>query len=335
MSGITLGTILAVSTTLVAAIITSLAIGWKLTLVCIVAIPILLGCGFFRVWMLLKFQIHAKKAYERSASYACEATSAIRTVASLTREDDVWNHYHDSLELQAKESLVSNSKSSSLYAASQSLMFFCAALAFWYGGTLIAQFEYDMFKFFFCFSAVISGAQSAGTIFSFAPDIGKAKHAANGLQAIFKRQPKNDTWSDSGEPIVDLKGSIEFRNVHFSYPTRPEQPVLSGLNITIKPGQYVALVGASGCGKSTIIQLLERFYEPLDGKIFADGKDILEYNINSYRSLLALVSQEPTLYQGSIRDNILLGSGRDDMPDDLIIKACKEANIYEFIISLP
>lgn len=127
MSGVTLGTILSVLTTLIAAFIVSLAIGWKLSLVCISTVPVLLACGFFRFWMLARFQAKAKKAYEKSASYACEATSAIRTVASLTREDDVHINYHDQLVDQGRKSLVSILRSSALYAASQSLMFCCTA----------------------------------------------------------------------------------------------------------------------------------------------------------------------------------------------------------------
>lgn len=335
MSGTTLGTILVVSTTLIAAIVLSCSIGWKLALVCTATIPILLACGFLRFWMLARFQNRAKKSYETSASYACEATAAIRTVASLTREEDVWEHYHQSLVDQGKRSLQSILRSSTLYAASQSLTFLCIALGFWYGGQLIAKHEYNLFQFFLCFSAIIFGAQSAGTIFSFAPDMGKAKQAAKELKVLFDRKPAIDSWSPDGERIDHIEGTIEFRDVHFRYPTRPEQPVLRGLNLTVKPGQYVALVGASGCGKSTTIALLERFYDPVVGGVFVDGKEISSLNLNDYRGFLALVSQEPTLYQGSIRENVLLGADREDVPEEAIVQACKDANIYDFIISLP
>ena len=335
MSGVTLGTILVVSTTLVAAIVVAISIGWKLALVCVATIPILLACGYLRFYMLAKFQDRAKKAYEGSASYACEATAAIRTVASLTREADVLEYYHQSLEQQGKKSLRSVLKSSSLYASSQSLMFLCNALAFWYGGTLIASREYSQFQFFIVFSAIIFGAQSAGSIFSFAPDMGKAKQAAKELKTLFDLRPDIDSWSNDGERMSHMDGTIEFRDVHFRYPTRPEQPVLRGLNLTVKPGQYVALVGASGCGKSTTIALMERFYDPLTGGVYVDGKDISSLNINDYRGFLALVSQEPTLYQGSIRENVLLGADREDVPEEAIAEACKDANIYDFIMSLP
>ncbi len=335
MSGVTLGTILVVTTTLFAAIALSCALNYKLALVCTATIPVLLACGFLRFWMLARFNERAKKAYESSASYACEATAAIRTVASLTREEDVWNHYHQTLVDQGKKSLRSVLRSSTLYASSQSFMFLCIALGFWYGGTLIAKGEISELYFFICFSAIIFGAQSAGTIFSFAPDMGKAKEAAKELKTLFDRVPTIDSWSQEGERFDNMEGTIEFRDVHFRYPTRPEQPVLRGLNLTVKPGQYVALVGASGCGKSTTIAMMERFYDPLSGGVFVDGKEISSLNINDYRGFLALVSQEPTLYQGSIRENVLLGADREDVPEEAIVQACKDANIYDFIISLP
>ncbi|KAI5465724.1 ABC multidrug transporter Mdr1 [Mariannaea sp. PMI_226] len=335
LSGVTLGTILLVLTTLISACTVSLAIGWKLSLVCISTIPVLLACGFFRFWMLAHFQRRSKAAYSSSATFASEAISAIRTVAALTREEDVLAQYRASLAEQQRASLISVVKSSLLYAASQSLLFLCFALGFWYGGTLIAKHEYNLFQFFLCFMAVVFGAQSAGTIFSFAPDMGKAYQAAGELKRLFDRQPIVDTWSQEGERLPEVEGTIEFRDVHFRYPTRPEQPVLRGLNLTVRPGQYVALVGASGCGKSTTIALLERFYDPLSGGVFIDNHEISKLNVNDYRSHIALVSQEPTLYQGSIKDNILLGTPLEKVPDEAIEFACREANIYDFIVSLP
>ncbi|KAH6636237.1 P-loop containing nucleoside triphosphate hydrolase protein [Chaetomium tenue] len=334
LSGATLGTLIMVSTTLIAACVVALSIGWKLALVCIATMPIVIGCGFFRFWMLAHYQRRAKRAYSGSASYASEAITAMRTVAALTREDDVLNQYKASLAVQQRSSLVSVLKSSLLYAASQSFMFLAFALGFWYGGTLIAKYEYNMFQFFIVFSSVIFGAQSAGSVFSFAPDMGKAVEATRELKTLFDRKPVVDTWSAGGEKLESTEGNIEFRDVHFRYPTRPEQPVLRGLNLSVSAGQYVALVGASGCGKSTTIALLERFYDPLAGGIFIDGKEISSLNVNEYRSFIALVSQEPTLYQGTIRDNIILGAA-GEVTDEQIKFACQEANIYDFILSMP
>ena len=335
LSGATLGTLLTCTTCLVAAMTIALAIGWKLALVCITTIPVLLACGFLRFWMLARFSATAQKSYKKSAGYACEHTNAIRTVASLTSEHLVVQHYHDELAAQLRSSLNSNLKNSTLYAASQSGMLLATALGFWYGGTLIGSGEYTLFKFFICFSEIIFGAQSAGTVFSFAGDMSKAKNAAAELRRLFDRKPTIDPWSEDGEPMKECEGHVEFRDVHFRYPTRPDVAVLRGLDLTIQPGQYVALVGASGCGKSTTIALMERFYDPLAGGVYVDGKEISGLNLNQYRSHIALVSQEPTLYQGTIKENVLLGSDQQDVSDERIVQACKDANIYDFIMSLP
>lgn len=335
ISGATLGTILSCLTTLVVAIVVSLAIGWKLALVCICALPVILGTGFFRFWVIAKFARTAQSAYKKSAGYACEHINAIRTVASLTTEHEIYGEYRRQLDEQLKSSLASNLRNSSLYAASQSAMFLAIALGFWYGGTLIGSGEYSLFQFFICFSEIIFGAQSAGTVFSFAGDMSKARNAAAELRKLFDRTPTIDPWSQDGEKLDHIDGHIEFRDAHFRYPTRPDVPVLRGLNLTVKPGQYIALVGSSGCGKSTTIALMERFYDPLAGGVYVDGKEISGLNLNDYRSHIALVSQEPTLYQGTIKENILLGDDRGEVSDERIIQACKDANIYDFIMSLP
>jgi ATP-binding cassette subfamily B (MDR/TAP) protein 1 len=335
LTGSTLGTVLSVTTTMIAALTVALSIGWKLALVCISTIPVLIFCGYLRFSMLSRFQQQTQAAYQDSAAYACEAASAIRTVASLTREKDIYDEYHRQLLEQGQKGMKVAFESVLLFAASQSLVFPCIALGFWYGGTLIAKGEYTMFQFFVCFQSIVFGAQSAATIFSFSPDMGKAKHAAEVLKTLFERKPEIDSWSDEGEKVTEIEGHVEFRDVHFRYPTRPQQPVLRGLNLTVKPGQYAALVGHSGCGKSTTISLLERFYDPLAGGVFVDGKEISKLNLNAYRNHLSLVSQEPTLYQGTIRENVLLGADREDVPEEEVIKVCKDANIYDFIMSLP
>jgi ATP-binding cassette subfamily B (MDR/TAP) protein 1 len=134
--------------------------------------------------------------------------------------------------------------------------------------------------------------------------------------------------------VESVVGDVELRDVHFRYATRKHVPVLRGLNLRVKPGQYAALVGISGSGKSTIVSLIERFYDVLSGQVRVDGKDISTLNIRSYRQHMALVSQEPTLYQGSIRENVLLGANADATQED-IEGACRQANIHDFIVSLP
>lgn len=341
LSGATLGTVLMSISTLIACCVVALAVGWKLGLVCIATMPILLLCGFLRIRVLGRFNGRAKRAYSKSALFASEAVTSIRTIASLTREGDIIQLYRDSLATQLRTSTKSILRSSSLYAASQSMLFFTFALGFWYGGRLMARGEYSLFQFFTVFSQILFGAQAAGTAFSFAPDIGKAKNSAAALKTLYDRKPAIDTWSTGGIRLMHgeksaIQGAVEFRDVHFHYPLRPNVPVLRGLSLQVQPGQYIALVGPSGCGKSTTVSLLERFYNPVSGDIFVDGRDISTLNVNDYRSFLALVSQEPTLYAGTIRENILLGAVDPSAVSDAQIEAvCREANIYDFIVSLP
>ncbi|KAH6610391.1 abc multidrug transporter mdr1 [Trichoderma cornu-damae] len=337
LSGSALGTILLTLSTLFSSTILGLAIGWKLSLVCVATIPVLLACGFFRFYLLLRFQSRAKAAYAASASYASEAISSIRTVASLTREQDIMRKYREDIAIQQRRGLKSVLSSSAVYGAAQGATFLCFGLGFWYGGTLLATREYDLFTFFVCFMSIIYSAQSAGSIFSLAPDMGKAHASALALKKLFDRTPKIDSWSREGERLGegDVQGTVEFRDVHFRYPTRPEQPVLRGLSLTVKPGQYVALVGASGCGKSTTVSLLERFYDPLAGAVYVDGRDISTLNVSNYRSYISLVSQEPALYSGTIKENILLGTPKEDVSDEQLEHVCREANIYDLIVSLP
>ena len=190
---------------------------------------------------------------------------------------------------------------------------------------------------FFCFEAIILGAESAGTIFSFAGDMGKAKQAAQILRTLFDRIPQIDASSAEGYVLDQINGNVGIHDIHFRYPARPQQPVFSGLNLDIKPGEFVALVGNSGSGKSTVIALIERFYDPCQGKVSMDGADISSFCVSNYRSHLALVMQEPILYQRSLRDNIALGAEAhiSEISDEKIMQACKDANIFDFVASLP
>ncbi|KAM5473622.1 putative ABC-type xenobiotic transporter [Microsporum audouinii] len=338
LSGAVIGACLTFIVTLAGGIILSLAIGWKLALVCAVTIPIMTGSGYIRLRVLSRvlslFDSQMRATHEEGAMYASEIITVIRSVASLTLERHVLDEYSKILSQQAAKTMRFILITSTLYAASQSFTFFCMALAFWYGGMLLANDEYNMLQFFICFVALISGAQIAGAIFNFAPDMSKALHAGQRLKDLFELKPNIDTWDTTGQSVAESAGQIDIVNASFRYPNRPERLVLDELSLSIQRGQYVAFVGPSGSGKSTVIRLLERFFDPTEGKIFVDGKDISQLNINDYRNLISLVSQEPTLYEGSIRDNILLGTERK-VEDDELVEVCKKANIYDFITTLP
>lgn len=338
LGGATLGQILQSFVLLVAGLIVGIAINWRLALVCTSTVPLLLLAGFAEVYVLVQLQERVKGVYEKSGSYAAESVSSIRTIASLTRENGVLESYHSQVTDRVQSSIFSTMKSSFLYALSQGLSPLVMGLGFWYGSTLLRDGKTSVFGFFAAFSCVVFCAQSAGNIFSYAPNMGKAKKAADNVAQILSVYPKIDTWSNEGKVLdsEQVQGNIEFKNINFHYPTRPNVQVLKGLNLKVGPEQYVALVGESGSGKSTAIQLAERFYDPVSGKVTIDGEDISTLNINTYRKQLALVQQEPVLYSGTLRENILLGSIDDQQAsDEDMYEAAKKANIHDFIMSLP
>ncbi|TDZ25702.1 ABC transporter BEA3 [Colletotrichum orbiculare MAFF 240422] len=210
----------------------------------------------------------------------------------------------------------------------------CQALIFWYGSRLLASREYGPQAFFVCFMAVIQGAEAAGQGLSFGPNAAQVTGASNRI--INMRDSKNKDMIPVTEKIPDTEGgiSIELRNVHFKYPTR-DVSVFKGLNLTIEKGQFAALVGASGCGKTSIVSLLERFYDVDQGSILCNGKDIKDINVYEYRKNLSLVAQEPTLFQGTLRENILLGVDDGTVTEERLHQVCRDASIHDFIVSLP
>ncbi|USP78805.1 ABC multidrug transporter mdr1 [Curvularia clavata] len=332
LSGSTLGTILSAAASIIIAFIVGCSFGWKLALVCSATIPLVIGCGYFRFYALVRMEKRTKETSD-AASFACEAASSIRTVATLSLEKHLLAQYRNKLADQGKGYLKFTNVSAALYATSQGLIMLIFALVFWYGGRLLFNQEYTVLQFFIVYSSIINGAQSAGSIFSFAPDMGEAKDAAKLLKSFLNRIPKIDHWSPDGKKIDRLVGKVELQDVRFTYPGRPDHRVLRGVSLAAEPGQFVALVGASGSGKSTVMQLLERFYDPTSGAVLVDDVPLTDYNLQDYRSQLAIVSQETTLYTGTIRENIL--ADKEDMSDEAVIQACKDANIYEFITSLP
>ncbi|OSS43271.1 hypothetical protein B5807_12119 [Epicoccum nigrum] len=300
LSGSILGTIVSAASSVLVAIIIGCSFGWKLALVCTATIPLVLVCGYFRIQTVTGMEKRIKESTD-AAAFACEAASSIRTVATLSLEGHVLYGYSSRLEDQVKRNLRFTKVSGSLFALSESLTFFILAFVFWYGGRLMLAQEYSVLQFFTVYLAIVGAAQNAGAIFTFAPDIGGALKAFSVLKSFLDRIPKIDHWSEDGRRISTLDGKITLKDVEFSYPERPNHPVLFGITIHADPGQFVALVGTSGSGKSTVLQLLERFYDPTNGTIFMDEVDIRQYHLQDYRSQLAIVSQEMTLHTGTIR----------------------------------
>lgn len=337
LAGVTLGAIVQSIATLAAGFTLGLIFAWKLGLVGIACTPLVVSTGYVRLRVVVLKDQQNKKAHESSAQLACEAAGAIRTVASLTREDDCCDIYSKSLDGPLKISNRSALWSNLIYAMSQSMTFYVIALVFWYGSRLVSIQEVSTFHFFIALMSTTFGAIQAGNVFSFVPDISSAKGAAEDIVHLLDSMPEIDADSKEGKVPQNVQGRIRFEGVHFRYPTRPTVRVLRDLNLVVEPGTYVALVGASGCGKSTTIQLIERFYDPLAGTVFLDNDPISELNVAEFRKHISLVSQEPTLYAGSIRFNILLGATKphEEVTQEEIEEACRNANILDFITSLP
>ena len=172
-----------------------------------------------------------------------------------------------------------------------------------------------------------------GQAFSFIEIFSSARGAASSIYQIIDRIPPIDSSSPIGVTPSETKGDIRFNQVHFQYSTRPDVTVLNGINFQVSAGQTVALVGTSGCGKSTCIQLIQRFYDPCKGVIELDDRPLSDYNIKWLRSQIGVVSQEPVLFATTIADNIRYG--HRGVSDIEIQRAAREANAHDFILKLP
>jgi ATP-binding cassette, subfamily B, bacterial len=184
---------------------------------------------------------------------------------------------------------------------------------------------------FFVFTATVGGAIAG--LGSFYTEIAGAVGATERVREILNTPSEVEVGKSAVLPERRLQGNMEFQNVRFRYPTREDVEVLRGVNLSIKAGQKVALVGTSGAGKSTIMQLVLRFYQNTEGVILVDGKPISDYNITAFRQNLALVPQEVLLFGGSIRENILYG--KPDATEAEVIEAAKKSNSWDFISQFP
>ncbi|KAI1773033.1 putative ABC multidrug transporter [Hypoxylon cercidicola] len=324
--------------TILGGIVISLAIGWKLALVCTATVPVVVACGWLRLQMLSVFDSKTRQSGINSTSYAGELIKSIGTVASLGLEEFVLERYNGFLVKQSEQSLRSILGASSLYAASQSVVYLAAALAFWYGGTLILDEGYSLFQFFVCIATLVSGSQIAGSIFTFAPDASKAMHASWEIKGLLDRKitsPVRETPLEEEKAMDKRESHIQFEGVSFAYPSRASRLALDNFSLDVGVGQYIALVGPSGCGKSTVLSLLERFYNPTNGMILIGGQDLSKIDIAQHRRAISLVSQDSVVFSGTVRENISMGLPGEDVSDEAIWAACRQSNIDGFIISLP
>ncbi|KAI9653427.1 MAG: hypothetical protein M1829_001304 [Trizodia sp. TS-e1964] len=332
--GLNSGTVLIAITNIIGSITLSFIVGWKLTVVCLfAAFPLMFCGGFMRVRIEMQFERSTAEVFAASARLASEAVGAIRTVSSLTMEETICDKYRSVLQIHRRDAVKKTLIAMILFAASESVDLLASALAFWYGSKLILDDGYSQTQFFIVFTAIVYGGQAAGQFFAFSSNIAQGKNSANRIFALRK-----DNFVDGHDRLDpdSISGGIdvEFDKVDFKYELR-DHNLFKGLTFKVLKGQFAALVGASGCGKSSTISLIERFYDPNEGSgdILIEQKPLSSLQRKAYRDHVSLVAQEPTLYQGTLSENISLGA--DGVTEEQIIQASKDAYIYDFIISLP
>lgn len=369
LSGSVIGTMLSITVNLVAAIILTHIIAWRIALVCLSLVPLLLGAGLMELRILGQFEEKHETAYTKSVDIGTEAITSIKTVASLSLEDGILNDYRRSLAGPRRETLRVTIQASLCQALTYFLGNCVNALAYWWGAKQIIAGTYTQTQFLIVVFSLLVSALLFSQMFALAPELSRARAASARILGLIEMGSEgmggrvDDPLSSSQQldgkletadlelasekastPVVPYRpggevgaaSSVEFRNVHFSYPARPDVPVLNGLSIDIQPGQFCALVGPSGAGKSTIISLVERMYTPTAGSITVGGVDVTQTRDVSFRDDIALVPQESVLFEGSIAFNLSLGArpGQHVRQADME-EACTLANIHEVIMALP
>lgn len=365
ITGTTIGLLLATAVNLVAGLVISFAIAWKITIVLFPTIPVLLASGYMKLRTQQKFAERHQKAFANATSITVEAVENIRAVSAFSLEKQSYEVYNRALQRPYQETLKSIVFGNSWLALAFSISNLVYALAYWWGSRQISEGRYSQTQFFIVLPALLFSTQSCGQMFALAPDISKARVASSNIvnllttqsaedevshgasqimsppKKLFDEKSKDveaDSEAGSGNPTGLAKNGIgaQLHNVYFTYPSRPGRPILRGLNLNIKPGQFCALVGPSGSGKSTTFSMLERFYRPISGSVVIDGLDITKQLGTEFRDDIALVPQENVLFEGTVAFNIGLGARPGHEPTHAEIEeACRMANIHDVIMGLP
>lgn len=287
----------------------------------------------------------------------------------MGKEQHFFEEYKAAIRKPYEESLRSNVLGSVILAFSLSVTYFVYALAYWWGSKQVRGGNYSQKDFFIVLPALLFSAQAAGQLFSLAPEITRAKTAAQSVFALHDEKPtiidpdeafgpsqgETNTLIHNGNGQVhERQGEVEFQGVSLHYEARRDVAALNNVSFSIRSGQYVAFVGRSGAGKSSTVHLIERFFDPTDGTVLVDGKDIRKSNVRTHRARLGLVEQEPDLFPGSVkyvtistsncfytvltmvcRFNIGLGIVGSEPSEAAIIEVAKKCELHEFIMSLP
>ncbi|KAK3138102.1 hypothetical protein QOZ80_5AG0364540 [Eleusine coracana subsp. coracana] len=320
--------------TVLAGFIIAMVANWRLALVAAVVLPLGGLQGFLQIKFLEGFSADAKVKYEEATQVAHDAVSSIRTVASFCAEHRIMKTYYGKCKAPVRQGIRQGIVSGLGFGVSFFMLYSTYALCFYVGAKFmldgIATFT-EVFRVFFALLMATIGVSQTSALGS---NSAKAKESASSIFALIDRISKIDSNCADGMTLVDVAGEIKFCDICFSYPSRPDTQIFRDLNLRIPPGKTVALVGESGCGKSTIIALLERFYDPDSGMIMLDGVDIKNLNVSWLRRQMGLVSQEPVLFNDTIRANIAYGM-EGEATEEEIITVAEAANAHQFISALP
>ncbi|GMI69508.1 P-glycoprotein 21, ATP-binding cassette B21 [Hibiscus trionum] len=307
--------------------------GWLLTLVMLSVIPLLVISGGTMAMIISKMASRGQAAYAKAATVVEQTIGSIRTVASFTGEEQAVSSYNKFI-VTAYKSGVNEGTAAGLGLGVLMLIIFCSyALAVWFGGRMILERGYTGGQVINVIIAVLTGSMSLGQASPCMSAFAAGQAAAFKMFETIERKPEIDPYDMRGKLLEDIRGDIELRDVYFSYPARPEEHIFSGFSLSVSSGTTVALVGQSGSGKSTVINLIERFYDPQGGEVLIDGINLKDFQLRWIRGKIGLVSQEPVLFTSSIRDNIAYG--KEDATIEEIQAAAERANAAKFIDKLP
>ncbi|XP_063067575.1 bile salt export pump [Engraulis encrasicolus] len=334
-TGSQIGMIVNSLTNIGVAIIISFYFSWKLTLVILGFLPFLALSGGFQAKMLTGFAKQDKQAMENAGQISGEALNNIRTIAGLGKERSFVEAYEVQLEAPYRAALNKAKVYGACYGFAQCIVFLANSASYRFGGYLVRQEGLHFSMVFRVISAIVTSGTALGRASSYTPDYAKAKISAARFFQLLDRIPSISVYSTQGDKWSDFRGELQFEDCKFTYPTRPDIQVLNGLTVSVRPGQTLAFVGSSGCGKSTSIQLLERFYDPDHGIVLVDGHDSTKVNVAFLRSKIGIVSQEPILFDCSIAENIRYGDHNRDISMNDIIAASRKAQLHDFVMNLP
>ncbi|RUS90225.1 hypothetical protein EGW08_002006 [Elysia chlorotica] len=314
-------------------LVISFVFGWQLALVLMVFVPVIILSGIITMRVMGGAYNEGKAVMEEVSKGAVATIDNIRTVAALAKEEAFAQVFSDRMWAPHKVNVKKAVSACAAFGVTQGMYYVTFAVCFWYGAELLKDDDIDYYDIFKVFGCIILSAMHLGRVVAFAPDANSAIKSARRIFALHEYIPPIDAYSEAGEKPD--KGTFTFSGAHFRYPMRPDAKVLDGLHLTVEPGQTLALVGESGCGKSTTMQLIERFYEAEAGSIYLDRYELKSLNVQWLRSQIGLVSQEPILFDLSIAENIAYGDNTREVPMSEIIQAAKSANIHNFIVNLP